>query len=67
LGEEQMSTFQTADGNPLAEINTLCPKIGAAQWSCSAAECKCHLKGAAALREMNEEVRRVALGLERRD
>ena len=44
--------------------NTRCPKIGAAQWSCNAAECTCHLKAAASLREMNEEVRRVALGLE---
>ena len=24
--------------------NTLCPKIGAAQWSCSKDECTCHLK-----------------------
>jgi hypothetical protein len=33
-------------------MNTLCPKLGAAQWSCSAAECVCHLKAAAQLREM---------------
>jgi hypothetical protein len=45
-------------------MNTLCPKLGAAQWSCSAAECTCHLKASASLREMNEEIRRVALGLE---
>lgn len=24
--------------------NTLCPKIGAQQWTCSKAECQCHLK-----------------------
>jgi hypothetical protein len=25
-------------------MNTLCPKIGAAQWTCTRAECTCHLK-----------------------
>jgi hypothetical protein len=31
--------------------NTFCPKIGAAQWTCSASECICHLKERAAERE----------------
>jgi len=59
-----MNAYKTADGNPLAEVNTLCPKLGAAQWTCSASECTCHLKAAAQLRQMNEDVRRVAMGLE---
>jgi hypothetical protein len=24
--------------------NTLCPKVGAAQWACTKDECMCHLK-----------------------
>ena len=33
--------------------NTTCPKIGAAQWSCSAAECTCHLKSRVIEREQS--------------
>lgn len=29
---------------PLPTGNTLCPKIGAAQWTCTREECTCHLK-----------------------
>lgn len=25
-------------------VNTICPKIGAAQWTCSREECDCHRK-----------------------
>jgi hypothetical protein len=28
----------------MPDTNTLCPKIGAAQWTCTRDECTCHLK-----------------------
>ena len=31
-------------GNTLSLGNTICPKIGAAQWTCTKDECTCHLK-----------------------
>jgi hypothetical protein len=31
--------------------NTLCPKIGAAQWTCTGSECTCHLKARAVERD----------------
>jgi hypothetical protein len=31
--------------------NTLCPKIGLAQWTCTGAECTCHLKERVLARE----------------
>ena len=30
--------------------NTLCPKIGAAQWTCTKDECTCHLKDSIGVR-----------------
>lgn len=37
--------------------NTICPKIGAAQWTCTGSECTCHLKARAIEREYNEAVK----------
>lgn len=34
----------TFDGKGPMRMNTLCPKVGASQWSCSREECTCHLK-----------------------
>jgi hypothetical protein len=38
--------------------NTLCPKIGATQWSCSGDECTCHLTDKAKLRQRERSCRR---------
>lgn len=35
----------TFDRKGPVRMNTLCPKVGASQWSCSHKECICHLKG----------------------
>lgn len=45
------SPFNCFGGSPTARCRTegvtttKCPKIGAAQWTCTYAECICHLKG----------------------
>jgi hypothetical protein len=38
------SELLQAELEPLPTGNTLCPKIGAAQWTCTFDECTCHLK-----------------------
>ena len=48
----ETSRAYTQGGGPLTTTpsgldslgNTLCPKIGAAQWTCTKDECTCHLK-----------------------
>jgi hypothetical protein len=38
------SELSQAELEPLPTGNTLCPKIGAEQWTCTKDECTCHLK-----------------------
>jgi hypothetical protein len=36
-------------------MNTLCPKVGAAQWTCTPAECNCHVNRSARRRQQQAE------------
>lgn len=44
VASEEVDKMDPFDVFPEEPTNTLCPRLGAAQWTCSKADCACHLK-----------------------